>query len=209
MSYRGQPRRDREQRRPSKKRYEEDAIVLEVISPDRNTRRGRYGDSAILQVVGTSWFTLLEIIPEDHNTLMLGDRIKLGKDERSQVETIIGRIAHEDLTPVGELQLETAIDEILEQNSSRYVQWLNHSTPISLRLHSLHLIKGIGPKSLKKILEERKIKEFETYEEFEERTGVGNIRGLIKQRIIDELTDPMEKHQLFTRVFHKENKERR
>lgn len=207
MSYRGRSRRDNSQRKgSSQKKYEEDAIVLEVITPDRNRRRGRYGDSAILQVVGTSWFTLLEIIPADHNTVMLGDKIKLGKDERNQVETIIGRIAHDDLTPVGELQLDSAIETILEENSSRYVNWLNKSTPISLRLHSMHLIKGIGPKSLKVILDERKTKPFESYEEFEERTGIGNIRGLIKQRIIDELTDPTEKHFLFTRVYHKESR---
>ena len=120
MSYRGRSRRENPPRRgSSQKKYEEDAIVLEVISPDRNRRRGRYSDTAILQIVGTSWFTLLEIIPEDHNTVMLGDRIKLGKEERSQVSTIIGRIAHDDLTPVGELQLDSAVQTILEEKSEK------------------------------------------------------------------------------------------
>jgi putative nucleotide binding protein len=205
MSY----RRNQSRRRPSSgslKKYEEEAIVLEVITPDMNRRRGKYSDETIIQVVGTAWFTLLEIIPEESNTLMLGDRIKLSKDDRDNVKTIIGRITHDDLTPVGELQLSQAIDQIMNEDEKRFVNWLNKSTPISLRLHSLHLIKGIGPKSLKIILDERKVVPFTTYEDFEERTGVSNIKGLIKQRILDEMTDETEKHHLFTRGMKKERR---
>jgi len=209
MSFNRRSRRDSRRdsrRRQSSKKYEEEAIVLEVISPDMNRRRGKYSDAHILQVVGTSWFTLLEIIPEDPNVIMLGDAIKLGKDERNKIKTIIGRIGYDDLTRVAELQLDETIDLILEKYEEKFVTWLNKSTPISLRLHSLHLIKGIGPKSLTKILNERKVRDFESYEDFEERTGVSHIKSLIKQRILDELTDPDEKHYLFTRSYSKDRR---
>ena len=110
MSYRGrQPRRD-SRRKPSSsnKKYEEEAIVLDVVTPELNKKRGKYSDAHILQVVGTSWFTLLEIVPEEHNTLQLGDTIKLGKDERNNIKTIIGRIGYDELTRVAELQLDTS-----------------------------------------------------------------------------------------------------
>lgn len=210
MSYRGRSsRRDRRRdskRHSSTKKYEEEAIVLEVMSPDVSRRRGKYSDAHIVQAVGTSWFTLLELIPEDPNVVMLGDRIKLGKEERNKIETIIGRIGYDDLTRVAEIQLEDTIEKIIEEEADRFVNWLNKSTPISLRLHSLHLIKGIGPKSLQKILGERKVKDFESYEDFEERTSIGNIKGLLKSRILDELTDETEKYHLFTRVYKKERR---
>lgn len=191
-------------RRPVMKKYEEKGIILEIITPELNRRRGKYGDEAILQVMGTSWFTLLEIIPEEYNTLMLQDVINIGKDERNNIKTIIGRISYDELTPVAELQVPIGIDNIMEQEELRFVAWLNKSSPVSLRLHSLQLIKGIGPKSLTKILEERKVVPFSSFEDFEERTGIGNIKGLMKQRILDEMSDPDEKHHLFTRGLRKE-----
>ena len=122
MSYRSyQPRRDIKNRRPVMKKYEEEAIILEVITPEQNRRKGKYTDETILQVMGTSWFTLLEIVPEDHNNIMLHDKILLGKDERSNIKTIIGRILFSELTPVAELQVPAAIDKILEEQETRFV----------------------------------------------------------------------------------------
>ncbi|MHA2248704.1 MAG: DUF655 domain-containing protein, partial [Candidatus Kariarchaeaceae archaeon] len=165
-------------RTPKKsKKYEETGIVLEVIPTDLNRRRDKYKDQPIVQAIGTFWFTLLEIIPNDENTIMLQDEITLSKDERSQVKTIIGRINFENLTSIAELQLPIAIDKILETQSKRFLAWLNQSSPISIRLHSLHLLKGIGPKSLNTILQERKIVPFTSYEEFEERTKIKDIKA--------------------------------
>lgn len=198
---------DRSQR-PHKrvKRYEESAIVIEVISPDRNRRRDRYKDAAILQVLGTSWFTLLEVIPEDDNTISLQDTITLSKEDREQVKTIIGRLKYENLTPIAERQLPLALDNILENQENRFLGFLNKASSISLRLHSLHLLKGIGPKSLEIILQERKILPFISLEDFEERTKVKDIRNLIKQRIIEEVTAEDMKHRLFTRNIPRERK---
>jgi putative nucleotide binding protein len=81
---------------------------------------------------------------------------------------------------------------------------LNQASPISIRLHSLHLLKGIGPKSLDIILKERKLVPFTSFEDFEERTKIKDITTLIKQRIIDEITSDEEKHRLFTRPMPKE-----
>jgi putative nucleotide binding protein len=196
---------DNRQKGPKKqKKYEENGIVLEVIPTDLNRRRDKYKDQPIVQVIGMSWFTLLEIIPIDENAIMLQDSIVLSKEERSHVKTIIGRIYHENLTSIAELQLPIAIDSIIEGQHKRFVSWLNQASPISIRLHSLHLLKGIGPKSLDIILKERKLVPFTSFEDFEERTKIKDITTLIKQRIIDEITSDEEKHRLFTRPMPKE-----
>lgn len=182
------------------KKYEEHAIVLDVIPADRNRRRDKYRGEPIIQALGQYWFTILEIIPEDENAIMLQDVIALSKEERNQIKTIIGRGTYENLTKIAELQLPIAIDMILEKQSKRFMSFINKASPISLRQHSLHLLKGIGPKSLTNILDERKILPFSSYEEFEERTKAKDIRGLLKERIIEEITTEDIKHRLFTRA---------
>jgi putative nucleotide binding protein len=181
------------------KKYEEYAIVLDVLPADRNRRRDKYKGAPIIQALGHYWFTILEIIPEDDNTVLLQDVIALSKEDRNQIKTIIGRVPYENLTKISELQLPIAIDMILEKQAKRFLSFLNKASPISLRLHSLHLLKGVGPKSLKSILDERKILPFSTYDEFEERTKVKDIRGLLKDRIVEEITSDDIKHRLFTR----------
>ena len=76
MSYsRTSDRRNyRERRSPTPritKKYEEHAIVLDVIPADRNRRRDKYRGEPIIEALGQYWFTILEIIPEDENTIML------------------------------------------------------------------------------------------------------------------------------------------
>ena len=205
MSYsRTSDRRNyRERRKPTPritKKYEEHAIVLDVIPADRNRRRDKYRGEPIIEALGQYWFTILEIIPEDENTIMLQDIIALSKEERNQIKTIIGRGTYENLTKIAELQLPIAIEKILETQSQRFMSFLNKASPISLRQHSLHLLKGIGPKSLTNILDERKILPFSSYEEFEERTKVKDIRALLKERILEEIITEDIKHRLFTRA---------
>ena len=75
-----------DRRRPSPrvtKKYEEFAIVLDVIPADRNRRRDKYKGEPVIQSLGQYWFTILEIIPEDDNMVMLQDVIAL----RKKIET--------------------------------------------------------------------------------------------------------------------------
>lgn len=207
MSYRRLPNRGRERRGSSQKiskKYEETAIVLEIITPDRNRRKDKYRENTIIQAMGEFWFTLLEIIPNDENEVLLLDELVLSKEDRSNVQTIIGRLRYEELTPLAEIQLSLAIDKILEKQEKRFLTFINKASPISLRLHSLHLLKGIGPKSLTSILDERKIIPFSSYEEFEERTKVKDIKALLKERIKEEIQTEDIKHRLFTRDYPKE-----
>lgn len=182
------------------KKYEEYAIVLDVIPADRNRRRDKYKGEPIVQALGEYWLTILEIIPEDDNAIMLQDVIALSKEDRNQIKTIIGRVPYENLTKISELQLPIAIEEVIEKQSKRFMSFLNKASSISLRLHQLHLLKGVGPKSLTSILDERKILPFTSYDEFEERTKVKDIRALLKDRILEEITTDDIKHRLFTRT---------
>jgi putative nucleotide binding protein len=58
----------------------------------------------------------------------------------------------------------------------------------------------LGKKTLKKLIDERRIKPFESFKEME--TRVKNLHHpdkLISKRIEEELRDPTQKYRLFTR----------
>lgn len=187
------------------KKYEEEAIILDVLLPNAMNRRDKYRNKTLAQAVGTKWFTLLELILKSDATVMLQDRVPLNKEERNIVETIVGRISYEKLTPLATQQLDIAVDKIVSERESEFVDWVNKATPVSIRLHSLQLIKGIGKKSRESILQQRKIKPFESFEDIEERTEVKDLKSLIVKRIIEEISTPDEKHRLFTREEKKES----
>ena len=118
-------------------------------------------------------------------------------------------MSFDDLTRVAELQFNDSFDKMIDDREAWYVNWLNNAKSLGLMFHQLRLIDGIGPKYLKKILEVRKENEFLSFDDFENRTGISNIKNLIKDRIMTELTDDTEKYNVFTRRNPNQRQDRR
>ncbi|MFC7175521.1 DUF655 domain-containing protein, partial [Halosegnis marinus] len=72
--------------------------------------------------------------------------------------------------------------------------------PITLRLHQLNLLPGIGKKLRNDILDERKRKPFESFEELTERvSGLHKPREVLAERIAEELREDDLKYRIFVR----------
>ncbi len=67
-------------------------------------------------------------------------------------------LKYEDLTTVAKDNLKEAIKRIVKMRESVFVEFFNLAGPISLRLHTLELLKGIGQRTLREFLNERKRK---------------------------------------------------
>jgi len=78
------------------------------------------------------------------------------------------------------------VDKIVKARERFFIDWLNKAGPLTLKLHSIELLKGIGKKTLNQILEERAKKPFESFEDFKNRIGV-NVQRLIVERILREI----------------------
>ena len=205
MNFREHGRRDRPNRRPTKqKKYERSALILDILE-NTHSRKDKHKDKTIVQALGTTYLTLLELIPIEASSLTLMEELVLDKEHRSNVQTIIGRIPYDSLSNVAQVQLDEAIAKVVTDNEERYVEWLNKAPSISIRLHSLQVIKGIGPKAMEAILQARKGQKFTSFTDFEERTGVKDIKDLIISRIQQEIVDETERHHLFTRPPPKED----
>ncbi|RLF60282.1 MAG: DUF655 domain-containing protein [Thermoplasmata archaeon] len=156
--------------------------------------------------IGEDQFTLLEIMPKTGVSFTIGERIYVGKDlaKREKVAKIKGRISYDKLTATAHGELPYIIEEIVKKNEKKFVKFFNEAPPITSRFHSLELLPGLGKKILFEILEERKKKPFESFEDIANRVPfLKHPEKLIAKRIEIELSDPNEKYHLFTRPFFK------
>ncbi|RLE60781.1 MAG: DUF655 domain-containing protein [Thermoprotei archaeon] len=179
--------------------YEEYAYVLDFLpqgyySPSRVFIRG-----PIAQVVGEQYFILLEVCPFPGITLQIGERIYIGTKEISlKIRRVLRRIRYEDLTARAKSELERMIETIVERRAHDFIKFFNEAQPLTPRMHSLELLRGIGKKTLWKILEERRKKPFESFEDIQNRTRIADPKRLIVNRIIQEIMDSREKYHVFT-----------
>ena len=128
-------------------------------------------------------------------TFAIGERISF----KPMDERIVGKIyviKYDDLTGVAQESLPEVLKDYVKENEKYFVTFLNVAEPITLKLHSLELIPGVGKKTLRHILDERKVKSFESFEDFEKRVGFKHILEAIVERIIKELKEG-EKYYLF------------
>jgi len=89
------------------------------------------------------------------------------------------------------------IDKIIDQNGKRFINFFNIAGPVSTRLHSLELLPGIGKKHMWAIINERKRKKFESFENLKKRVEMlPDPKRMIKKRIIEELKES-DRHRLF------------
>jgi putative nucleotide binding protein len=173
---------------------EDYAIVLDYLSngyPMENRRM------PVGQVIGKSHLFLLEVIPKkDVNLAPLSD-VYIGNDKRDEIHHVSGKIPYSKLTSTARMNLDLAINKIVEQNSEKWVNFFNKSGPISKRLHQLELLPGIGNKHMWAILNARQEALFKSFEDISSRVpSIPNPKELIVKRIRIELNEE-DKYRLF------------
>ena len=88
------------------KRYEEHAYVLDHLPHGRpGAQRTSYHGRAIIQMVGETYFTLLEAVPRKDSDFNIQERIYVGKKGRTKVEHILGRITYDELSSAARAEL--------------------------------------------------------------------------------------------------------
>lgn len=169
-------------------------IVLDFLS------HGHYGmdrSQPVAQVVGESYFSLLEVIIRDDVTLKAGQRLYIGDDKREEVKYIKGRIEIDRLTVAAREELEAIIDEMVKGKPDRFVEFFNKSGQITNRLHQMELLPGVGKKHLWAIIDARKEKEFESFDDIKKRVPLlPDPEKMIVKRIMEELNNK-DKFRIF------------
>ncbi len=169
------------------RKYEEHAYVLDFNSRGKSsTVRGREG--IIVTAIGEDRLTLLEILGIPNSTFEIGEKIYIGKDGRTKVLSVLGKMEYEKISSSAQSELPTVVENIVTNNESKFVEYLNKAQPLTPRIHALELIPGIGKTYMKTMLEEREKKKFESYADLQERVGFKEPVKHISERILDEIT---------------------
>ncbi len=178
-------------------RKEEYAMVLDFL-PHGKAGEGKQEPTA--QVLGESYFTLLELVLKPNISVTPFEKVYIGKGLRDKVERIKSRLTYKDLTNVSQQEVEKAIRKILQTHEADYVSFLNRAGSINIRIHSLELLPGVGKKNLEAFLDEREKEPFKSFEDLNNRLPhLQQVEDIILQRIIQELKAE-EKYYLFVKI---------
>ncbi len=175
---------------------EEYAWVIEYMPQGHATEMRR---EAVVQLMGEQAFTLLEASVKTDANIAIGQRIYVGKDVRTEVERIKRRLSYSELSSGARSMLPNILRKLIETREAVFIEFVNKARPISIRIHTLDLMPGIGKKNMETILAEREKKPFESFQDLKARVPtLSDPVGIFAHRIISEL-DGQEKHYLFVR----------
>lgn len=181
------------------KKYEEYAYVLDELPHGRpGASRGAYQTRGVLQIIGETYFTLLEAVPKVDSSFNIRERIYVGKEGRAKVSHILGRISYEELSSAAKAELPGVLEIIVRSDEERFVDFFNASQPVTPRMHAMELIPGIGKKLMWQILEQRERNPFKGFEDLQTRVNLPDPARLLARRVLKELAEG-EKYLLFVR----------
>ena len=171
---------------PQTRKYEEYVYVLDFSSHGRSkTVRGREG--MIVIALGEERLTLLEILGVEDSKFDVGEKIYIGKEGRTKVQSVLGKLTYDEITSSAQSELSNVVRTIVRKNEQRFVNYINNAQPLTPRKHSLELIPGIGKTYLKLIIEQINRQKFLNYKDLEERAGLKEPVNHLSKRIIEEI----------------------
>ena len=180
---------------------EETVIVLDFLPNGYPfDERPMYMKTPIAQAVGKLRFVLLELVTKKGIHLQPYEEVYVGEGKREKIHHIIGRLTPDKLTQTARAELELVIKEIVEKEQKRFIDFFNNAQPLSTRMHQLELLPGLGKKHMWEILDARKEKPFESFNDIKKRVKLmPDPEKAIIRRILKELSGE-EKHRVFVDV---------
>lgn len=153
----------------------------------------------MVQLLGCRFFTLLEATVNPSAAIVMGQKVYVGKEGRKEIAHIKGRIRYEDLTHGAQEFLPAMLKKAIEEREADFIAFINSSKPISIRVHTLDLLPGIGKKNMEALIKERETKPFESFKDVHTRVPtLADPVGVFVHRIMSEL-EGKEKYYLFTK----------
>jgi putative nucleotide binding protein len=173
------------------------AIVLDIFPNGRSSDgRAGYDREPLAYALGTRDFRLFEVVFSETPDVAIDDEVPV----EPQGDTVkrVRNVEFDDLSSGAQSEIEYVVAEVVEADEDRFVSFYNDAQPITLRLHQLNLLPGIGKKLRNGILDERKRKPFASFEDLEERVaGLHDPDGVLVERILEELRDDDLKYKAF------------
>ena len=169
--------------------------VLDFLEHGKSNER----EERVAQTIGTEHYTLLEVVMREDKRPKGGEELYIGEGDRDKVEFIKSRINYDDLTGNAKNELKYVLDAMINENEDKFIEFFNEATPVTPRRHAFELLPGIGSKHMQKLLDERDEKEFESFEDINDRVpSMPNAKETVRKRIVQELKGEDIRTRLFT-----------
>ena len=140
------------------------AIVLDFLAHGRTEDdRPQYQKQPLAYALDREDFRLYEVVLGADADVSIGDDLVV--DRASDAIERTGEVEYEDLPGGAQSELDYAVEDLATEEERRFVDFYNDAQPITLRLHQLNLLPGIGKKLRNAILDERKRGPFESFED--------------------------------------------
>jgi putative nucleotide binding protein len=171
---------------PADKKYEEFSYVLDFLPRGKSAAiKGREGP--MVQAIGEERLTLLELLAMENQDFEVGEKVKIGKEGREKIVSVLGKLAFEELSPEAKGSLPNVVEDLVKENEAKYVAYFNDLQPLTPRLHGLELIPGIGKTFMKEIVDMREKDPFTSFDDVQKRVGLRDPAKMIAKRIVEEL----------------------
>lgn len=175
---------------------EEHAIVLDFLPHGYPFEQGAM-KTPIAQAIGIEHLSVLELIPKKGVFLQLHQEVYIGEGKREEIHHIKGRIAVDKLTSTGSNELQHAVEAIVSKYEQRFISFFNKAQPLSMRMHQLELLPGVGKKHMWEVIMARKAKPFSSFDDIKERVKLlPDPKQIVIKRILAEIKGN-EKYNIF------------
>ncbi|AGB38357.1 DUF655 domain-containing protein [Natronococcus occultus] len=175
------------------------AVVLDYLAHGlSDDGRPQYAKSPAGYALDVEDFELYQVAFDEDTRLTIGSEVAIEPTGERDAVVECQAVEYEELSSGAQTELEYVVEDLVEEHEERFVDFYNDAQPITLRLHQLNLLPGIGKKLRNGILEERKRKPFESFEELSERvSGLHDPSDILVERILEELRDDDLKYRTF------------
>ena len=173
---------------------ESTCIVLDFLPNGYSDRRHT---EPVAQAIGTSFFSLLELVTRENVSLTQEEEVYIGEGKRDKIRFIRGQLEYRDLTSMAKNMLPEMVEKLVRKNEQRFVEFFNKGTIVTPRMHQFQLLPGVGKKHMMDILDERSKKPFISFTEISERVKLfpDPVKTIVR-RVLQEL-EGEEKYYLF------------
>jgi putative nucleotide binding protein len=174
---------------------EETCLILDFLPEGYADRRK---SEPMAQAIGTAFFSLLELVPRESITLTPEEEVYIGEGKRDKIRFIRGQLEYNKLTALAKTLLPELAEKLVKRNEQRFVEFFNKASTITPRMHQFQLLPGVGKKHMSDMLDERRKKQFASFEDIKQRVKLfpDPVKTIV-HRVLQEL-EGNEKYYIFT-----------